>query len=288
MNTLKKIVATPAFHRLIVFVILLAAAVVGLETYPSIVAQHGRLLHAIDKVILWIFVFELGLKLAAQGRHWPAFFKDGWNVFDLIVVVVCFIPINAEFVAVFRLVRILRVLRLVTALPRLQLIVGALLKSIPSIGYVGVLLALLFYVFAVLAVFLFGGNDPFRFGNLQTALLTLFQVVTMENWVEVMHTQMYGCDRFGYDEGIKALCTQPSAMPLGAPLFFIVFIVLGTMIILNLFIGVIMKGIEEMQEEVDELRIARGEAQEVVLEHELARIAGELSRLRDHVRRRNS
>lgn len=284
-SKLHRIVESKPFQNFIVGVILLAAVVVGLETYPSIVAQYGTILHALDQAVLVIFVVEILLKFGALGPKWRSFFKDGWNVFDLLVVLICLVPIKAEFVAVFRLIRLLRVLRLITALPRLQLIVGALLKSIPSIAYIGVLLALFFYVFAVLAVFLFGQNDPFRFGDLQSSLLTLFQIVTMENWAELMHTQMYGCDRFGYNEAIQYLCTSPKASPILAVAFFVSFIIFGTMIILNLFIGVIMKGMEEMQEEVDQRRIAAGEGDQVSLERELERLAKDFERLRDHVRR---
>ncbi len=284
MQTLQRIASSAGFNAFIVAVILLAAVVVGLETYPDVMAQYGGLLRALDKLILAVFVAELALKLGALGRAWPKFFKDGWNVFDFVIVAICLMPVHAEFTAVFRLVRLLRVLRLITVLPRLQLVVGALLKSIPSIGYVGILLALLFYVFAVLGVTLFGQNDPFRFGNLQSALLTLFQIATMENWVELMHTQMYGCDLFGYGDEIKHLCTAPKPVPLPAVLFFVGFIVLGTMIILNLFIGVIMKGMEEMQHEIDERRVKEGEAPQVALEHELDRMARELQELRNRVR----
>lgn len=285
MFKVARLVHSSWYQNLVVMVILLAAIVVGLETYPAIMARYGVTLRVLDKVIVGIFVVEIALKLAALGRNWPQFFKDGWNVFDFAVVAVCLMPFNTEFAAVFRLVRILRVLRLISALPRLQLIVGALLKSIPSIGYVGVLLTLLFYVFAVLGVSLFGQNDPFRFGTLQAALLTLFQIATMENWVELMHTQMYGCDRFGYGDEIKHLCNAPRASPIEAVLFFLAFIVLGTMIILNLFIGVIMKGMEEMEEEVDQRRIESGQSAEVSIEQELGRLADQLQALRSRMRK---
>jgi len=288
MARLNQVVGSSWFQNFVLVAILIAAVVVGLETYPEIMAQHGTWLRALDKAILAVFVVEIVLKIAAHGRNWPRFFKDGWNVFDLAVVIVCLLPFKTEFAAVFRLVRILRVLRLISVLPRLQLIVGALLKSIPSIGYVGVLLALLFYVFAVLGVSLFGQNDPFRFGDLQSALLTLFQIATMENWVELMHTQMYGCHLFGYGEEIKHLCTAPRATPVEAVAFFVSFIVLGTMIILNLFIGVIMKGMEEMQQEVDQQRIDSGQAEEVAVEQELGRLAEELQALRGRIRKSDS
>jgi voltage-gated sodium channel len=135
----------------------------------------------------------------------------------------------------------------VRAVPRLQILVGALLKAIPSMGYVSLLLFMMFYMYGVAAVFLFGKNDPFRFGDLPTALVTLFQVATAEEWVQTLNIQRYGCHVVGY-EGREALCT-PTAYPILAPLFFISFILVGTMVILNLFIGVIMTGMGEAEKE---------------------------------------
>lgn len=246
----KALADSKIFQNFIMATILLSAVVIGLETYPHILASHGRILHALDKVILAIFTIEVVVKLAATGGRVQGYFKDPWNVFDFAIVALCYAPVQAQFVVVMRLIRVMRLLKLITALPRLQLIVGALLKSVPSIGYIGLLLGLHFYVFAVVGVFLFGTNDPFRFGNLQDALLTLFQIATMENWVELMNTNRFGCDKFGYADTLASLCVNPKASPIAAPAYYIGFIILGTMIILNLFIGVIMKGMEEMEDEL--------------------------------------
>jgi voltage-gated sodium channel len=120
------------------------------------------------------------MKMGAEGSRPWRFFKEPWNVFDFVIVAVVFLPINSQYATVLRLARLLRVLRLVRAVPRLQILVGALLKAIPSMGYVSLLLFLVFYMYGVAAVFLFGKNDPFRFGDLPTALVTLFQVATAE------------------------------------------------------------------------------------------------------------
>ncbi|MFN7140200.1 MAG: ion transporter, partial [Limisphaerales bacterium] len=146
-----------------------------------------------------------------------------------------------------RLVRILRVLRLVSAVPRLQLLVGALLKSIPSMGYVGVLLLILFYIYGVMGTFLFAKHDPIHFGTLPDSMLALFRTVTMEDWTDLMYTQMYGG---GYTEGDENAVFQS---PHGyiAVAYFVSFILLGTMIMLNLFIGVIMRSMNEVEAEAE-------------------------------------
>ncbi|MCK9463834.1 MAG: ion transporter [Proteobacteria bacterium] len=249
-NVMKRTAESKWFQRTITVVILLAGALVGMETDPGLVERHQTLLHVLDQIIIWIFVAEMLVKMAAEGRRPWRYFLDPWNVFDFLIVATCFMPINAQYVMVLRLARLLRVLKLVRVLPKLQILVSALLKSIPSMGYVGLLLAILFYVYGVAATLLFAGNDPMHFGSLGMSILSLFGVVTMEGWVTIMDTNRLGCDRFGY-EGFESLCVAPEAFPIASPLLFITLILFGTMIILNLFIGVIMNGMESAREEAD-------------------------------------
>jgi voltage-gated sodium channel len=247
MTLLQQIVHSKAFNRFIITVIAIAAVLVGLETSADIRAEYGKWLHVFDVVILTIFTIEILLKMGAHGKRPWDYFKDPWNVFDFSIVVVCFMPMDGQFAAVLRLVRILRVLRLVSAVPRLQLLVGALLKSIPSMGYVGILLLILFYIYGVMGTFLFGKHDPVHFGTLGASMLALFRTVTMEDWTDLMYTQMYGA---GYVEGLE----NPVFMaPHGylAIAYFVSFILLGTMIMLNLFIGVIMRSMNEVELEAE-------------------------------------
>lgn len=262
------------FQNTVIGVIIVAGVLVGLETYGSIMTQYGPHLHALDQIVLWIFVAEAVIKILAHGNRPWQYFRDPWNVFDFTIVAVCFLPFHAEFIAVLRLARILRVFKLVTALPRLQLIVSALLHSIPSMVYVIILLLLHFYIYAVLGTFSFGDNDPFHFGSLQRSMLTLFQIVTLEGWADILAINMYGCDRFGY-ESMMDQCTNPSGAPVGAVLFFVSFILLGTMIILNLFIGVIMNAMNEVIEEATLKERAR--SQTVSLKTQIAGLSDKLA-----------
>jgi voltage-gated sodium channel len=265
------------FQNAVTVVILLAGILVGVETYPALVERHAALLHLLDKVILGVFVIEITVKVGAEGARPWRYFKDPWNVFDFAIVVAAFMPVGSQYVTVLRLVRLLRVLRLVHVLPRLQILVSALLKSIPSMGYVSVLLGLVFYVYAVAGVLLFGENDPFRFRSLPVAMVTLFQVATAEDWSTTLYTQMYGCDQAGY-EGREAMCTSPTPYPVLAPFYFVSFILIGTMVILNLFIGVIMNSMEEAQKE-NEVRTDREEASSTGLVTQKKLISEELEQL---------
>ena len=202
-----------------------------------------------NDAVLWVFVVEALIKMGQHGTRFWRYFRDPWNVFDFTIVVVCFLPINASYAAVLRLARIMRALRLTTSVPQLQLIVGALIRSIPSMVFVGLLLVLLFYVYAVMGVFLFRENDPVHFCNLQRAMLTLFRVVTLEDWTDVMYINMFGSDRYGgYSElptNNTGVTRVSGAHPLVGAAFFVSFVFLGTMIMLNLFIGVIINCMDE-------------------------------------------
>ena len=221
------------FEATIMVVIILAGVLAGLETSPALVARYGAGLEALDLLVLAIFVVEIALKMAVHGRQPWHYFRDGWNVFDFTIVALCCLPMNAQFAAVLRLARALRLLRLVTALPRLQLLVGALLKSLGAMGYVGLLLALMFYIYGVAGVHLFREVDAGHFGSLPAALLSLFQVITLDNWSDIYRAARVGA-------------------PVATPIYFISFILLGTMIMLNLFIGIVMNSMSEMHAEIAE------------------------------------
>lgn len=252
--SVRRLVASRGFSNFVLFIIILAGVLVGLETMPEFKANspYGRAVDFLQQVVLWLFVAEAALKIMARWpRPWE-YFYDPWNIFDFIVIVICFLPLHAGYASVFRLARILRVLRLVSAVPKLQMLVAALLKSLPSLVYVGGLLLLHFYSYAVMGTFLFRENDPVHFRNLPVSMLSLFEVVTLEGWVNTMYTQMYGSDHYGYDDEMKALVQAERTSiehPLISPLYFVSFIMLGTMIILNLFVGVIVNGMEEAQDE---------------------------------------
>ncbi len=280
-SRIRDLVEAPWFGHAITVAILVAAIVVGLETSPSMVARWGGSLHLVNDVILWVFVAEAVAKIVAYRF---GYFKDPWNLFDFGIVAVCFLPIDAGAVAVLRLARLLRVLKLVRALPQLQVLVGALLRSVPSMGYVALLLSLLFYVYAVAGVFLFGENDPVYFGHLPIAMLSLFRIVTGEGWSEIMYIEMWGCGAFGYDDW-PGLCVASKAQPVLAATYFVTFMLLGAMVILNLFIGVIMNGMDEARKEnaaVDR-QIAEASGRLPTVDSEVDEILEELGRLRERV-----
>lgn len=276
--TLERIAGSSWFQNTVLVVILIAGILAGVGTSPELVASMGSALTIVDRVILAIFVIELVVKLGAVSWNPQRFFSDTWNVFDTAIVAFAFIPFDGNSVTVLRLARLLRFLRLLRAIPRLTILVGALFKSVPSMGYVGLLLGILVYAYGIIGVGLFGANDPFHFGTLPSAMLTLFSSATGEAWVDVMYTNMYGCKAYGYDS-MPQLCTQSAANPVVGALYFCSFMMFGAMVALNLLIGIIMNGMEETARENAQLdAVERGDVQ--TIEGELAALEEQLEAMR--------
>lgn len=230
--------------------ILLNALILGLETYPAIMVVAGSYLRAADQVILAIFVAELVLRAYAYGRQ---FLRDPWSLFDAAVISVAFMPTNEAF-AVLRAARVLRVLRLISILPRLRAVIEGLVRALPGIGAIGAILSIVFYVFAVMASKLFGEAYPHWFGNLHVSMFSLFQIMTLEGWADIVRE-------------IK----QTHAY---AAVFFVAYILIATFTILNLFIAVIVDAMQRRQQE-----------DKVVQPVALERVEEELARLRQAVER---
>lgn len=252
----RKLVKSNLFNGFIIATIIVAGIVVGIETFPSLEHSYSGLWQVLDKLILTIFTIEIIIKMIALSPNPLRFFKDGWNVFDFLIVVVCYLPFGGGYAAVLRLFRLLRVLRLVTVVPKLQILVTAILRSLPSMFYVTILLGLLFYIYAVVGVMFFRDNDPVHFGDLWTSMLSLFRVVTLEDWTDVMYIQMYGSDAYeGYNQSVEGLEIIPKAQPLLSVFYFVSFVLIGTMIMLNLVIGVVISGMDNAQKEVAERQL---------------------------------
>jgi voltage-gated sodium channel len=224
-----RIVEARWFEPFMIGLILFNAVLIGLETSDEVMARYDRWLHIANDVILGVFIIEAALKIIAVAPRFRLYFGDGWNLFDFSIVVLSLIPATGEFALVARLIRVFRVLRLISAVPQLRLVVATLVRSIPSMGHVILLMSLVFYIYAVSGFHFFGDVDPDHWGNLGAALLTLFQLVTLEGWVEVMESAM-------------------EAHPL-AWIYFVSFVMLGTFVVLNLFIAVVINNLDQSKVE---------------------------------------
>lgn len=244
--------STPV-QNVIIVVIIVNAIVLGLQTYPDIVARFGTAMDVIDTVCLVIYLVELGLKLFGSG--W-AFFRSGWNIFDFLIIVITLIPAS-EGTAVLRALRVLRVLRLISVVPSLRRVVDGLGRAIPGIGAVGALLVILFYVGAVMATMLFGAEFPHLFGDLQGSLFTLFQMMTLDNWSVVSR---------------EVMADNP-----GAAIFFVVFVLTSALTVLNLMVAVIVDAMQSLPTPIPE-------EERPAVSREIAAVQSEVVALRAEVR----
>ncbi|MQX36576.1 ion transporter [Roseospira navarrensis] len=230
IERLGRLVEGPRFQRVIITLIVLNGISLGLETSKAVMAAVGPALLAFDKAVLAVFVVEIGGKLLYRRG---SFFRNGWNVFDFVIVGIALIPASGPL-AVLRALRILRVLRLLSVVPQMRRVVGALLAAIPGLMSVGAIILLVFYVGAVLSTKLFGDTFPDWFGTIGASMYTLFQVMTLESWsMGIVRPVM---DAYPYSW-----------------LFFVPFIVATSFAILNLFIGIIVDAMQVVhQREQDE------------------------------------
>ena len=209
---------------------------------------YTEVLNTASLVVQIIFAVECAIKLVAEGLTPWTYLLTSWNVFDAGVVIGSFFDGEGNLVLMLRVLRMLRVIKLMRSLPQLQIIVTSLVNGFGSIGYASLLLGLFFYFFGIIANIIFAKNDPWRFGTLHMTMATLFQIITLDNWNDVMYTNMFGCDVYGYWY-FPWFCTHPEAQFTLTVLYFSVFIVLGAMVLLSLFIGVVTNSLEEATKE---------------------------------------
>jgi len=223
------IVENKKFIRFITFLILINAITLGLEVDQELNALYGKYFQIIDALVIFVFILELAMKLYLY--KW-AFFKVGWNVFDLVIVCISMAP-HSGGMAILRSLRIIRIFRLFSLVPQMRDVVNALLFAIPGMAAITGVLTIIVYIAAVLSTHLFGQHpDPqmqYFFGSVGKSMYTMFQLMTLDDWTDVAaYTMQYYSWAWA---------------------FFIPFIILTTFAVLNLFIGIIVDALNILKEE---------------------------------------
>lgn len=229
---IRTLVQSAPFNNFIIAVILINAVLIGLSTYLSDETAL-RAIAVIETVCVAIYVVEIVLRFLARDST-PAFFRDGWNIFDLVIIVAALIPASNGIGPVLRILRVFRVLRLVKTIPELRLIVTVLLRSVASMKYVAMLATIMFYVYAVIGVKLFGGDGhpmlPY-FASIHEACFTLFRILTGDDWTQMR----YELAQAGH--------------PLGAfTAFQVSWIVVATFLLVNLIVGAVINNYQKVQD----------------------------------------
>ena len=225
----ENLVNRPAFDYSIIGFIIATGVLLGLGTFPVLERQFGDQIHWANQFILGIFVIEALLKMLAKAPRVDDYFRDGWNVFDFLVIALALIPATGDYAMIARLARLLRVLRLISAVRELRLIVAALMRSIPSVGHVILLMSIIVYIYAIIGYQLFHEHDPMHWRSLGISVLTLFNIITLEGWTIVMDNAMQ--------------------LHSWAWVYFVSYVVVGTFVVINLFIAIIINNLDEAKAE---------------------------------------
>ena len=225
----KRIGANRFFDYFIIVLILLSGAFLGLGTVPEIADRYGEMLTRGNQIILGVFILEAIMKMVALAPRPQRYFSDGWNVFDFAIIVFSLIPATGAFAMIARLGRLLRVLRLISTIEDLRLIVAALVKSIPNVGHILMLMSIIVYIYAIIGFQLFHEHDPEHWRNIGISILTLFEIITLEGWVEVNN---------------KAMELNPFAW-----VYFVSVVVVSAFVVVNLFIAVVINNLDRAKED---------------------------------------
>lgn len=216
------------FSNLTTAIIIIYASILGFKTLEEASQPFGNILYIFDWFVTIYFVIEIVIKMAAEEKL-ANFFKNGWNLFDFIIVVVTLIPLeNSSFAAIARLMRVFRILRLFTARPELKNIIDMLIKAIPSIIDIVILMFIIFYIYAIIGSFVFADLPSGLWNNFLTSMLTLFRILTFEDWTDVMY---------------EAMEVYPWAW-----IYFVSFVIIAAFVFFNLFVAVIIGEMQKLQD----------------------------------------
>jgi voltage-gated sodium channel len=257
----RRIADSARFQNFIFAVIVANAITLGLGTY-DLGRDAQSVLNTLDDAFLGIFVTELAIRIAAYGRRPQDFFREGWNVFDFVVIGLAFAPGLRENATLLRLARLLRVVRLVSVLPDLRTLVRAMVRSLPPITSLVVLTVLLMYVYGMVGWILFHEEDPEHWGNIGDALLSLFQILTLEDW--------------------PAYLERGQEIAQASWIYFVSYVLLASFLVINILIAIIINSVEEVHDverEEERRRLAEEEAAGGTVAHRLHEIREALDRL---------
>jgi voltage-gated sodium channel len=253
MSHLRRLVNSSAFTGAVVAVILLNALVLGLQTYPRLEQDYGDLLDLLNGLCLAFFVVEMTLRIASYfPRPWN-FFREGWNVFDFLAVGLAFVPGLQSNSTVLRLARLARIVRVVHLLPDVRILITAVIRSLPPLVSMAILTTLILFVYGMVGWQLFGDELPEDWGTIGEAMLSLFVMLTLEDFPQYM------------DAGMEI---HPWSW-----VFFVSFILVAAFIVINVLIGIVLNSLEEARELERRESLAPGEAVPVLERIQILRSA---------------
>ncbi|MEU8774844.1 ion transporter [Streptomyces sp. NPDC048606] len=224
----RRITEAPSFGMVVFGVILFNAGLMGAETYSGLAEAYHRVLLLAEQVCLTLFTLEMLLRVGSYADRPKAFFRDPWNIFDLLIVTSAFLPVLRENTTVLRLLRLARVLRTARFLPHLRILLLAVGRSLPgtaSFLFVG---ALVLYVYAMVGWVCFAGSDPGHYGSIGRAMLTLFLLTTLDGLTDAVRAGLE-ISRFSI-------------------VYYASYALLASFVLVNVLIGVVLNSLDEARE----------------------------------------
>jgi voltage-gated sodium channel len=261
--TCKRVAESKWFQLFILGVILLNAVVLGLETYDGVDREIGAELNLLNDVFLGIFVVEIVIRIAAHGNRPQDYFKNGWNVFDFVIIGGAFLPGLRQDATALRVLRLLRIVRVISIFPDLRFLIRGMAASLPPIGSMAMLTSLLIYIYGMLGWILFADTDPAHWGDVGQAMLSLFIVLTLESWPEIMG---------------EVIGAHPWAW-----VYFVSYVLIASFLLINMVIAILINSLEEVRAmEAIEKRLAHRRAEREGIEEPAGQAAAErLTRIRE-------
>ncbi len=226
---LARLVDSDRFQLFISGVIVANAIVLGMETYISTDSPTFTLLMRLNDAFYIVFLIELILRMVSYFPKPWNFFRSGWNVFDFVVIGAALIPAVRAQAEVIRLLRLARIVRLLRFLPDARVLISTLSKALPSVFSMIVLVILILFVYGMVGYVLFGEELPQQWGNIGTAMMTLFILLTLENFPTYLE---------------EAQTVSPFAT-----IFFLSYVLIAAFVVLNLVLGIVVGAMEEAREE---------------------------------------
>ena len=231
---LRTIKEHPVFQISVTTVILFSSLIVGISTY-DFDGWFVRFLVISDIFVTVFFVLEISIRFFAEKNKLD-FFKDGWNIFDSVIVISSLIPAGAgSSVMVLRLLRLARLLRVISFIPELRFVIEALIESLKKSVYVLILIFILLYIYGVAGVILFESIEGGRFEELGEAIITLIQIMTLSSWETVM---------------LPITDVYPMSW-----IYFVSFVIFSSIIVLNLFVAILVDVVAERRKRIDSERL---------------------------------
>jgi len=315
-NIAWKITTNKYFESFILYCIMLASVLVGIDQYPASPDDDLRTaLFVLESIVMHAFIVEAFLKIWAEGDSpWYYFLgnEGKWNTFDFVIVLFAnpYIEFSedADGLEIFRLVRLMRLVKVFRRVPQLRMILMGLIGGLSSIVYIVVLMCLTFYLYGLMGIIFFRDtNDPWHFKNVAVSMLTLLRVATLDGWGVIFYINYLGCDVMASDyyyktvedlagmwpprddeevhsyRGIGRLgqiteCKEGegTGYPILTTVYFLSFIVIASFCMLSLFVGAVSMSMSESMEKMQE------EKEEARKKEKRGHLDAEIERLSDN------